>query len=94
MIRLMAEYRIKQGTEDEVLAAIREFVAAIHREETGTEYRAFRLASGSDFLHMMAFPDESAQKKHQKADYTLKFVNVLYPNCEKEPVFTSITPVE
>jgi quinol monooxygenase YgiN len=93
MIRLLAEYRIKKGTEDEVLDAVREFVAAVKQEEPQTEYRAFRLAGGRNFLHIMAFPEEAAQNRHQKADYTMQFVSVLYPNCEEEPKFTSIDVV-
>jgi quinol monooxygenase YgiN len=51
MIRLLAEYSIKEDTESEVLDAVREFVAAVKQEELQTEYRAFRLAGGSNFLH-------------------------------------------
>lgn len=94
MIRLIAEYRIREETENEVLKAIREFVAAVHREEPDTEYRAFRLGDSRDFLHIMAFVDEAAQKRHQTADYTKKFVEVLYPNCEEKPEFTPIEAVE
>ncbi|MEX0647324.1 MAG: hypothetical protein WD139_06035 [Balneolaceae bacterium] len=42
----------------------------------------------------MAFPDETAQKLHQTADYTKKFVDILYPHCEKEPEFTPIVAIE
>lgn len=94
MIRLIAEYQVKEGTEQEVLSVIREFVATVHREEPYTEYRAFRLGDSRDFLHIMAFPDEAAQKKHQEADYTRRFAEVLYPNCEEEPKFTPVTAIE
>jgi quinol monooxygenase YgiN len=94
MVRLIAEYRIKKGSEDEVLDAIREFVAAVKREEPETEYSAFRRAGARNFMHIMAFPDEVAQNRHRKADYTMQFVSVLYPNCEEEPKFTSIDVVE
>lgn len=94
MIRLIAEFRVKKGTEKEVLKAIREFVTAVHLEESTTEYRAYRLGESRDYLHIMAFTDEAAQKRHQTAGYTQKFVEILYPNCEEEPKFTTITTVE
>ncbi|MGQ0579023.1 MAG: putative quinol monooxygenase [Betaproteobacteria bacterium] len=90
MIRLIAQYRIKQGTLDKVQPAIRKFVAAVEREEPETDYRAYRLGDTDDFLHVMAFPDSAAQKRHQKANYTSEFVDSLYPNCVEPPRFTSI----
>lgn len=80
--------------EKKVLAAIREFVAAVQSEEPETEYRAFQLGDSRDFLHIMAFTDEDAQKRHQTAGYTREFVEVLYPNCDEEPEFTPVTVVE
>lgn len=94
MIRLIAQYRIKPGTEAQVLTAVKTFVAAVHREEPQTEYRAYHLTDTNEFLHIMAFPEESAQNAHQQASYTLDFVEVLYPNCEEPPKFTLIKPVE
>jgi quinol monooxygenase YgiN len=39
------------------------------------------------FLHFMVFESEGAEQKHQGAIYTQKFVEFLYPNCKKDPVF-------
>ncbi|MEX2641162.1 MAG: antibiotic biosynthesis monooxygenase [Balneolales bacterium] len=94
MIRLIAEYRIKPRTEARVLTAVKTFVAAVHRDEPQTEYRAYRLTDTNEFLHIMAFPDESAQNVHQQASYTRDLVEVLYPNCEEPPKFTLIESVE
>lgn len=90
MIRLVAQYRIKPGTEPEVLTAIKAFLASVHAGEPSTEYRAYRLTGTNQFHHVMAFPDESAQKAHQQARYTEDFVASLYPNCEEPPWFTPI----
>ncbi len=94
MIRRIAEYKVKQGQVGEAEQAIKEFVAAISKEETDTFYTAFQRADGCSFIHFMAFPDQAAQKKHQHAPYTLKFVEALYPACEEEPSFTSLTLIQ
>ena len=94
MIRLVAQYRIKPETESEVLTAIRAFVDAVHEEEASTDYHAYRLADTNQFLHVMAFPNEAAQKAHQEASYTQDFVEVLYPNCEEPPQFTQLELIE
>jgi hypothetical protein len=39
----------------------------------------------------MSFPDEATETEHRKADYTLKFVEALYPNCEVQPEFTDLS---
>lgn len=94
MIRLIAQYRIKEGELDNVLDAVKKFISAVKREEPETKYEAYNLANSHEFLHIMAFPNESAQQKHQKAPYTLEFVEALYPNCLEEPKFTPVSMIE
>ena len=94
MIRLMAEYRIKEGTLKVVQSAIREFVTSIHAAEPETEYIPYRVGDSDRFIHIMAFTDEDAQQHHQNADYTTKFVEILYPNCSQLPEFTPVDIVE
>jgi quinol monooxygenase YgiN len=90
MIRLMAEYRIKEGTLDVVQTAVKKFVAAIHEAEPETEYTPYRVGDSDRFIHVMAFVDDAAQERHQQADYTSQFVEVLYPNCSELPTFTTL----
>lgn len=94
MIRLIAQYRIKEGAYDSVQEAIKRFILAVKHEEPETQYEAYNLANSNEFIHIMAFPNESAQRRHQKASYTLEFVETLYPNCVNEPKFTPITKIE
>ena len=94
MIRLMAEYRIKEGTLGVVQSVIKEFVAATQEAEPDTEYTSYWVGGSDRFVHIMAFVDEKAQQRHQKADYTARFVEVLYPNCSVLPEFTPIEVVE
>lgn len=91
MIHLLAEYTVRPESLAEVRSAVDTFVKAVREHEPRTEYRTFRRGSTRQFVHLMAFEDESAQKRHQEAPYTLRFVERLYPNCIEEPVFTPLT---
>lgn len=94
MVRLIAEYRIKENSLDEVREAIRQFVSAVKQEESNTEYNAYQLGDTYEFIHLMTFPDETAQKEHQNASYTEVFAETLYPHCVEEPKFTTLTIIE
>jgi quinol monooxygenase YgiN len=94
MIRLIAQYRIKEGAFDKVQKAVKKFVSAVNIQEPETEYVAYNLSNSNEFLHIMSFQNESAQQKHQNAAYTLEFVKALYPNCVDKPKFTLIDIVE
>ncbi len=93
MIQKTAEYRVDEDKLQLVEGAIREFVAAIAREEPQTYYAAYRSGDGADFIHFMAFPDASAEAFHRSAPHTLRFVEVLYPACEEQPRFTDLHSV-
>lgn len=94
MVRIIARYRIKEGSLDEVLTALRSFMATVTVEEPETEYYAFRIANSLEFLHVMSFPDPSAQERHHNASYTLEFIDALYPNCEEMPKYSFIEIVQ
>lgn len=94
MIRLIARYQIKENALGEVNKIIRRFVSAVEKEEPQTDYKAYRLGDTHEFIHLMTFPDESAQKQHQNAAYTKEFAEALYPNCVEEPKFTPVTLIE
>lgn len=94
MIRLMAEFRIKEEASVVVLNVVREFVASVHAAEPETEYTSYRVGDSDRFIHIMAFVDETAQERHQNADCTSQFVEVLYPNCSQLPEFTPLEIIE
>lgn len=94
MIIKIAEYRIKKKELNIVLEAIKEFVESVRMNEKGTFYEAFRKDNSFDFIHLMKFIDKNADKKHASAGYTKKFTNILYPRCQKEPVFTDLNSVK
>lgn len=93
MIRKIAQFRIKEGLEEETHQVIGTFVEAIVANEPKTDYVSYQLGDSRDFIHYMAFPDEEAENFHRNAPYTLKFVEALYPNCEVLPTFTVLKPV-
>ena len=94
MKHVMVRYRVKKGKTEEVRKAIEEFVFNVKRHDWGTvSYDAFQ-EDEVTFVHFMAFRDEKSQALHQEADHTNRFVDLLYPICEKEPVFTELKLVK
>jgi len=90
---VMVEYTIKKGEEETAREAIIDFLEAIKANEPDTRYEIFSTEDG-DYLHMIVFQNKEAEEKHQNAEYTLNFVDALYPLCEQRPLFTRINPVE
>lgn len=91
MKHLMVRYRVKKEKVDLIKKAIREFVDAVGKKEPGTlVYEAFQEPDGVSFVHFMAFRDTGTEASHRKTPHTLKFVDVLYPNCGQAPVFTEL----
>lgn len=94
MVIKIAEYTIKRGEVNIVLESISKFVGAIRKNEPETFYEAYRRGDSLEFVHLMKFKDDVAEKRHQKADCTSEFVSVLYPRCEIEPHFTDLTHIK
>lgn len=94
MIRKLANYRIDPESLEEVERAIEDFVSAIGREEPETVYKAYRITGDVSFVHLMAFPNREAERAHQVAPYTKRFVDILYPYCEEQPTFLDVTLVK
>ena len=90
MIRKIAQYRVKSGAVEDVREAIQKFVDAVAQHEPDTIYGALVADDGTTFIHCMAFPTQEAEEHHRTAAYTKRFVEELYPNCEEEPVFTTV----
>ena len=92
MIYVKSEYKVKKEKIDEIKEAIKEFVDEVKKNESNTLlYEAFQKDNGNTFVHLMRFKDESSEEIHRKSPYVMRFVNRLYQNCEKEPVFTRLS---
>ena len=90
MIAKTAEFIVKNGKLNVVKEAINQFVRTVHVSEPGTPVY-ISLQDEKDefkFLHFMVFESEGAEQKHLAAIYTQKFMELLNPNCKKEPVYT------
>lgn len=93
MIHKIARYRIREEDTQRVEAAITAFLTAVHENESGTRYQAYRLEDGPEYVHLMEFPDQEAEGRHQAADYTKSFVEVLYDACVEHPRFADLNAV-
>lgn len=90
MIRKVAQYKVKKAELKIVEQAIIEFVDAIAQNELHTVCEAYQGGDEISFIHFMSFPDQDAEKRHQTAAHTMRFVDVLYPRCEVAPTFTDL----
>lgn len=96
MIHLMFTYKVKEEKLDEVKQAIVDFVNAVEDNELQTSHYVSysRQDDPLSFVHFMTFENDESRHIHEKAEYTKKFVDVLYPACENEPVFTDLTMIK
>jgi quinol monooxygenase YgiN len=86
----MARYKVHRDKLQIVRKAITEFVEAIAKNEPETIYEANQADDELTFIHIASFPDEVAETIHRKAEYTDRFVEVLYPCCEQLPEFLEL----
>lgn len=94
MIHKIVHYKMKADKVDVAIEALEKFVAGIAADEPETFYEAYQSEDEVSFVNVMAFPDEMAEKYHQSAPHTMKFVDIIYPNCEEMPVFTTLKLVK
>ena len=87
-------YTVTEDKVAQIEEAIEKFVRAIAENEPQTYYAAYRTNDENTYFHIMRFPDTETEARHQKAPYTLEFVEVLYPNCIAAPKFTDLEMIE
>ncbi len=91
---VLVNYEVKPEHVETIKRAISEFIAGIQASEPNTFYEAFQqVAKPTAFTHFMIFNDIDAKTQHQDAPHTKKFVDILYPACTLEPVFTDLAAV-
>jgi quinol monooxygenase YgiN len=93
MIHKMVRFTVQADQIAAVEEVIREFVEAVAENEPETTYRAYRRGDSRAFVHVMAFPDAKAEARHRDAPHTRRFVERLYPKCEKEPEFEELVSI-
>jgi len=87
----LAKYVVRQEKLRDVKRAIAEFIQEVGAQEPRTLYLVFRDESKTTFSHLMAFPDDAAQRRHAQARHTCRFVKKLYPHCVGKPEFNELT---
>ena len=83
MVRQLASYQVRPDMVDRVLAAIREFVAYVMANESGTlRYEAWQEQDDpTRFSHIFVFRDADAAQTHSDSAAVKKFAGILYPLC-------------
>jgi quinol monooxygenase YgiN len=82
-IHELARYEIRPEAIDEVLAAIREFVAYVRVSEPGAlRYEVWQEKDHpTRFVHIFVWKDEAANRIHGESGAVKKFAGTLYPKC-------------
>jgi quinol monooxygenase YgiN len=82
-IRQLAHYQVRPEALERCLAAIREFVAYVRANETGTlRYDVWQEKNDpTRFVHIFTFRDAEADKIHSESAAVKKFSSILYPEC-------------
>ena len=83
-----ASFRVMENELDTALEAIRAFVEHTRTEPGTLRYASWRsVDSSTEFLHIMEFVDEAAERAHGSSDAVRAFTDALYPTCEEPPAF-------
>jgi len=82
-IRQLARYQVRPESLDTCLAAIREFVAWVRKNEKGTlRYDVWQEKDDpTKFVHIFTFRDADADRAHSESAEVKTFASILYPNC-------------
>jgi quinol monooxygenase YgiN len=87
-IRGTARFTVREGELEPALEAIRGFVAHTRSEPGTLRYESWRnLDRPNEFVHLMEFADEDAERLHASSDAVRAFTDVLYPRCSEGPTF-------
>ena len=82
-VRQLARYQVRKEKLDICLAAIRDFVAYVRKNEKGTlRYDVWQeMEDPTKFVHIFTFRDADADRAHSESAEVKKFAGILYPNC-------------
>ena len=89
-IYMTAQWCCQSGAEEMVADALREFVAAVGKNESGTRvYRALQdINEPTRFMTSFVFEDEAARQLHQSTEWVKRFTEVIYPLNDGDVLFT------
>jgi len=94
-VRQLARYQVKKDKLDVCLAAIRDFVAYVRKNEKGTlRYDVWQEKEDpTKFVHIFTFRDAAAHRAHSASSEVKTFASVLYPACLAPVEFIDYTHV-
>lgn len=89
-IRQLARYEVRPEAVERCLAAIREFVAYVRKNEPGTlRYEVWQEPEHpTRFVHIFVFRSAEADRVHSESAEVKKFAGILYPECLAPVEFT------
>ena len=89
-IYMTAQWRCKPGSQEKVLAALKDFVDQVKQNEPDTRiYTALQQANDeTGFLTFFVFENEAARERHQSTDWVKRFTEIIYPENLGEITFT------
>ncbi len=95
IISKMAIYTIKKNKVKSVAGAMKELIDEVHEKEPGTiTYLIFQKKNKPhEFVHFMVFKNKHAEKLHKKTKHMKRFLDIVYPNSLREPVFIDLNKV-
>ncbi len=91
MIYKVVEFKVKKDKVEEAKKIIKEFVVLVGSESRTLSYDTYIKEDGQSFFHFIVFDTPDAEEYHQNTEYINIFTSKLYPLCEIEPVFTTLT---
>ncbi len=94
MVKKIAKYKVKQGSEEIVEEAAANIVSKVQSHEGLTRYTVYRTNEERTYVHIMSFPDEDAAAKHRDSEYNQEFMTILRENCDEEPSYWDLEKIE
>ena len=87
------EYTVKKSKIKSVIELVDKFIDGIRNNEPETIiYHSYQdTANTANFIHLMTFKNENAERLHRDSSYCQKFLEELVPYCEKTPEYIPMT---
>lgn len=91
MISYKISYKVKKSEKNRIIGLIVEFIDGIRNNEHDTIiYHVYESNEPGEFMHIMTFKNELAERSHRDSSYYHKFMEELSSICESEPEYSSI----
>ena len=90
-IYMLALYKVKPESLDEVRQAADRFVSEVKDKEPSTLfYEVYQGIGDNSFFHVMTFEDVDAEERHRTTPHMSNYAGILQEACEEDPVFVEL----